>query len=178
MRAFAKIYPASRSRILRSCAAVAVILFCIYVGIFHMQSYSDDNLSFLGIVLGGNNLIFLVRIWVDDNSLNVWKRLLLSLTVLLIIIFSFMGVEKLREAYYAYELSKYGQATTGEVKAVYTPDFEWFDGHAVVRYTFNDQNYIQRIEDKDGKYIMGDQLQLIASSRNPEIIRVIGQKQN
>ena len=176
MSASVKFHPASKSRITKSFIAIAIILGCMYFVIFHTQGYSSDKI--FPVVVGGNSLIFLVGIWVDDNSLNVWKRLILSSCVLVVFILSCIGVLKLKGIYHAYELREYGQSAIGEVKAVYTPDFEWFDGHAVVRYTFNDQNYIQRIEDNDGKYSMGDQLQLTLSSRNPEIVKVIGQKQN
>ena len=173
MSSFLRFHPISKGRIIRSIVAIAVMLLCVYVGVFEMYRYSTSYLTSFGIILGGNSLISLSKVWIDDDSLNAWKRLLLSIFVLLVFILSYIGVKALRKVYYAHELAEFGQSVSGKVKAAYKPDFYLLsDAHALVRYTFNDRTYFHKINNKTGRFKKDDQLQLIVSSRKPEILKV------
>lgn len=179
MSSFVRFHPVSNNRIIQSCGVIAVVLLCIYVGVFEMYHYSTSILALFGIMFGGNSLNVLAMIWIDDDSMNVWKRLLLSIFLLLIFIPSVIGVKALRKVYYAHELSKFGQSVSGKVEATYKPDFELLsDAHALVRYTFNNRRYFHKIENKKGRFKKDDQLQLIISSRKPEIVKVAGENED
>ena len=56
---------------------------------------------------------------------------------------------------------------------VRTPDFEILDEeYALVKYDFKGKKYLQKVDNKAGRYKQGDQLQIILSSRKPEIVDV------
>ena len=113
----------------------------------------------------------LSKVWIDDDSLNAWKRLLLSIFLLLVFILSVIGVKGLRKVYYVHELTEFGQRVNGKVKAAYKPDFELLnDAHALVHYTFNGKIYFHKINNKTGSIKKDDQLELMISPRKPEIV--------
>lgn len=94
--------------------------------------------------------------------------------MLIILGLSVITISKLQKVYYAYQLANHSQTVAGEVLIVRSPEFDlYYDHYALVQYKFNNKNFIQKIDNKKQKLILGDTIKLKVSTQHPEIVEAV-----
>lgn len=169
-----KIYPKSRFRIIWTYLLIALILLCIYVGVFHMYYHSSESLFSSLLSLVACALFFLQKLWLDTSKMNWTRHLLSAVLIFLTANIIKLSTQKLQKVYYARQLADHGQTVEGEVLLASSSELYFYNKqYALIRYKFNDKYFIKRIDNQLYKFVKGSQLKIALSSQHPEIIKVI-----
>ena len=101
---------------------------------------------------------------------NTFQVTLLTIIGVIVI----FGTMMLRNNYVEMELSRNGVFTTGTVVGFETDGSgRTTENYAQIKYSYNSNQVLQRVQYFDDKYKLGQTLNIIVSKRNPDIFRII-----
>jgi hypothetical protein len=172
MTSYLKIRPATRKRVVTTFFLVSVILFCIYLGIFHLHGYNSHIYIAPILSTGVLCLYCLIRVWIEPKIRFFWV-----LSVLFVWGMTWIGilaVQQMQKHYYARLLSQDSGIVYGQVEFTGSKlsPFDHF-GHIVVKYEFNNQTWRKKLENPQDSLHIDDVMKIKLATEDPDIIEVL-----
>lgn len=176
MKEYIKPTAPSKNRTKWTYINCAVIILCIYAGIFHQYHKVNVVSASLLLIIGWHTLNGLKRLWIDPSEMN-WIKHLIPVTILVTLGLSAIVIGKLEKIYFAYQLTNHGQTITGKVEIVNTREFPilypYYSRYALVRYKLNNKYFMKEIDNREQRLIQGDSIKLKVSTQHPEIVEAV-----
>ena len=162
-----------RNKIIVSIIATILIFVGYYLSVYKSFSYQSKN-DTIGNVMMIISIGLFPMLWLNIAENSKWKKYAYVAPMVIIgCILVFVMIAKKKE-YLEEELNKYGQVAIGKVigfQVEHTRRSK-FD-YATFKYEYENKQFIQKTENFDNEYKIGQILNLKISKRNPEMFKIV-----
>jgi hypothetical protein len=161
-----------RNKIIVSVFATILIFTGYYLAIYKSFSYQSSNQT-IGNVMMLISIGLFPMLWLNVAENSKWKKYVYVAPMVVIgIIIVILTIAQKKE-YLEEELNKYGNKALGKVIGFEVGKGRSKTNYATFKYMFENEHYIQRIENYDDEYKINQNLNLLISKRNPEMFKII-----
>lgn len=151
-----------------------VSLLAGYINIVYNENYNLLWLDLPSFILTLSFPLTLIILYLEYDWAKSFSRLINGIIFIICIAPFYFILTESKDCYKKYQLKNFGVKTYGIISGYETESNKHgTSNYSIFVYECNNKKFTQRIFDKKLKYKIGDTVRLYASTKNPNVIRII-----